>query len=987
MTSLRRKVRWVGLLGQGEPIQYYWTQVQPDGSAAVFHTNYYDLVAPGLGQFKPLGVLTTTGTAGHGPKAVLTTQPLTASDAYQNLQAATWTFIDVYQPVTDAEAHYAFSQDKGSASKLRYKLQIEPGLARTITWMETFTPEGAGEPTDIQFRSENVAANSTATQAYTIDPFARAGNQPGRYRVVAFESDNFEATLTADTNGDGALLPASGPMTDYVIANADTVSAAQPYQLLANLNDDDTDGTPDAFDDQVNGPDDLADFFPVFLNIKSLLAAFPLGVVCKLSQADGALNFVYTDLKQYNAFSFRDDPWGYAYGPDFDQPAAEATVLPISQEGVPLSEDFLNRIRRDNQGVILIEARFSSAAPLVLTIETGTGVALVSLPLQTSGLGLYVDADRDGEIKTEGSDMTTVDRPYRFWLNDDDDGVVDSSVNIPLFSYTEIEENDIDVGESHSPDNQNTEIDGKRDLEDLTRLRITIGTLRSLVHVGDVQDGEIKLGLKWKIAWDTPAEERTPSIRLFISPDAYGSSRYLFDEGMAAAQVWQQGMTNFARAIGVVDADDSAAFVLPDSVFTYAAPDVQLLFEGVEGGRGELQLVILKRNQGDFEEIGQGLSVHLELKRVNELCHRWTCGDGDSTPPEELRSDLSFAHLPSSASSLPVEERDLVLYVHGYNMSEYLKQRWIETTYKRLWHLGYKGRVGGFTWPTAQSAIKFANSEMIAWQSGEKLCALLADLKNRGYRVHMLAHSLGNVVAAEALQLWRQDSHTDSLVETYIASQAAIPAAVYNPFAETMPDVENVPYSGIPRATLPPDVYARYWKKGDSPHFPETWANSNPSYSGKTYIQSTAGRWANFYNRNDYALSGFWEIGNRLKPAKLANFATGQLFNQYEYTTVDGFTKEFGTWIPPHWLKLSFVPLKFPDDRYDIFSYAAPAWSLALGTIPTGGAFTSSTNLAGAAYGYGNEHLWHSGQFRSYYAARWRYWDQLLIDAQLKTTD
>jgi hypothetical protein len=132
----------------------------------------------------------------------------------------------------------------------------------------------------------------------------------------------------------------------------------------------------------------------------------------------------------------------------------------------------------------------------------------------------------------------------------------------------------------------------------------------------------------------------------------------------------------------------------------------------------------------------------------------------------------------------------------------------------------------------------------------------------------------------------------------------------------------------------------------------------------------------------------FYEIGNRLKPPKLANFVTGSLNNEYDYSSDDGFAKEFGTIVPavppalPNWLKLYSEPLKFPEDRYEIFSDAAPSWSLALGTTPTGGAFTSATNLASEPYGYGNEHRWHSAQFRSYNAARYQYWIAVL-DAAL----
>lgn len=713
-------------------IQYYWTQVQPDGSVAVFHTHAYDLVAPGLGQFKPLGVLTTTGTVGHGPKAVLTTQPLTATDAYGKLQAAMWNFTDTYQPVTDAEAHYAFSPDKASVSKLRYKLQLQPGLARTITWMETFTPEGAGEPTDIQFRSENVAANATATQAYTIDPFARVGNQPGRYRVVAFESDNFDATLTADTNGDGALLPASGPMTDHVIANADAISASQPYQLLANLDDDDSDGAPDAFDDHVNGPDDLADFFPVFLNIKSLLAALPSGVVCKLSHADGALNFVYTDLKQYNAFSFRDDPWGYAYGPDFEQTAAEATVRPITEDGVPLSADFLDRIRNDSQGIILIEARFSSPAPLVLTLETGTGVAFVALPLQVTSYGLYVDVNRDDEIKIEGSDAVTMEKPYHFWINDDDD-------------QGPAEGNDIPDRPVESADYNNAVVDSVRDLVDFFPVYLDIKQLLTVLP-------HTTAGITYKVRQAEGALNFVYTNR--TREQAFDFQKQILATGFGPA---------FTQAAGAATTEQiTATGVTLSTAFLDGVKNNDwgvILVEGRVATTAPLHLVVEK----DGAEVAQ-LALKIKISPVDEMFRQVNL----TQRVQEYDAYGSETFIAPPKPALPTRTAEpsdypdshtngkYFIFIHGFNVDADSARGWNAEVFKRLHAMGSKARFVGVQWNGTPPSIipgkylDYHKAVFQAFQTGDLLAELLSFAN--GADVTVAAHSLGNIVTSHAIQ-------------------------------------------------------------------------------------------------------------------------------------------------------------------------------------------------------------------------------------------
>ena len=83
----------------------------------------------------------------------------------------------------------------------------------------------------------------------------------------------------------------------------------------------------------MNGSGDLANFFPVFLNIQDLLAQFPPSGTTKyyLVQGDSAVNFVYTNLTQAEAFSYRTGNLSSGFGPDFDQAASSAVT------GAPLS--------------------------------------------------------------------------------------------------------------------------------------------------------------------------------------------------------------------------------------------------------------------------------------------------------------------------------------------------------------------------------------------------------------------------------------------------------------------------------------------------------------------------------------------------------------------------------------------------------------------------------------------------------------------------
>ncbi len=161
----------------------YWSEPQSDGTTAVFHADFFSEPFPDLREFYPIGEITIAGTPGHaaGVRVTYETtegQPLTESGAYAALRDENWTFTGNYEPSASATASYSFSSAAASASKLRYKIQLQPGLARTVSWTETFTPEGASEPSDHRFLSESVSAGATETSP---TPSTRSrGSAPSR---------------------------------------------------------------------------------------------------------------------------------------------------------------------------------------------------------------------------------------------------------------------------------------------------------------------------------------------------------------------------------------------------------------------------------------------------------------------------------------------------------------------------------------------------------------------------------------------------------------------------------------------------------------------------------------------------------------------------------------------------------------------------------------------------------------------------------------
>ena len=555
------------------------------------------------------------------------------------------------------------------------------------------------------------------------------------------------------------------------------------------------------------------------------------------------------------------------------------------------------------------------------------------------------------------------------WSNDDDDEMVPGNI-IGVSIPSEDEEDDKEITNPQNEDWRDNKIDSRRDLEDFARLHINIGGLHDAF-----KNGNLYLGLKWA---DTNGTN--PSIKLYrATSTADKDTAYLGDVTAAGRQAIELAIIDArfpAYSGGNLQSDHTQIgtggfFVLPSEqslLLNDQNSKLRFVFEGCTTGKGQLKLVILKKENGNYTEIGEGPGVWLDIQKPNQFIERFTCGEtsgGDVTATTTRHAESG----PLFAAPTKDYEKDYILYVHGYNMAPFEKQRWLESTYKRLYWLGYKGRVGGFTWPCTYGTydqVFFGRSELSAWNAGVRLKEHIESLKSRGYRVHVIAHSQGNVTVAEALRQAGPDSH---LIKTYIASQAAVPGHFYD---NTL--AERTDFS-----PTTPNVYARYWTWVQDAHLPEKWGSLSPSYLATGYMQGAADNYVNFYNPQDWALmgNGFNIFANNGDQPVWMTFQRIKPLPGYDYVSWGGFREAPTFSMNPKYYA-------FPDDRFVVFASCAEARSLALGARPTGGVFAGSeVNLNAAPYNFQNQHIYHSGQFRSFYAQRWQYWRQVMINCDL----
>lgn len=200
-------------------------------------------------------------------------------------------------------------------------------------------------------------------------------------------------SMDVDANRDGIM--------DSSFGGPDHRSWTNPFRFWINDDDDygeiggkDIPGypeaqkkTPNGKDAVVNGVRDLIDFFPVRLNIQSLLQSYPSNTLaCWLKQSDEALRIVDPEapecqnLVPTNCLAFLTDTnLAIGLGGPFEPPngiqhPGRSTIQIGSGPGYYLGNAFVNRIRNEGKGMILLEASKPTTNPLTLEVWNGTNL-------------------------------------------------------------------------------------------------------------------------------------------------------------------------------------------------------------------------------------------------------------------------------------------------------------------------------------------------------------------------------------------------------------------------------------------------------------------------------------------------------------------------------------------------------------------------------------------------------------------------------------
>jgi hypothetical protein len=569
---------------------------------------------------------------------------------------------------------------------------------------------------------------------------------------------------------------------------------------------------------------------------------------------------------------------------------------------------------------------------------------------QVDVIRLSLDVNHDGTMNESftGPDNAGPGAPYVFWANNDYDrwtySLLDGNVE------DDVESNSVYAASPYAPtlsvpDCEYRATDGGRvipcvrDLEDFARLWVSgVSNTLSRLPSGST------VTLNWGDVGNPDWNANNPTIDIFQAADTNGGIGYLTNLTTASNQI-NNALCQYIGRLG-----PGSNILLNASTFSNNWAGDHYIFCGVGNGLGTLYLTVA---DGSGNTLAQS-SQTIQIEDIKQMYERWTVGDNDKnvTPftPMTVPVQVEDGQPTCQYSYDPAYDTndDYVLFVHGYNMASWEKDRFAETAYKRLYWQGYQGRFGEFRWPTFNRFTSYDTSETEAWNSALGLGNLLTNL-NRLYpgNVYVLGHSMGNVVTGEALRL----AGTNKIVNTYAASQAAVSARAYD--NTIPPDITNQFL-----IVTTPDSEGHYYTNGAPPYF--------ASIAG-------AARFVDFYNPADWALRQ-WITDQNLKP---------DLGYGYETPSTN---YPSGYWYKPYFAG-NGIPLLFPTNTHQIFSRCAQSYSQALGAetnVADTFSFQPSVNLDAAPYNFLSTHPGHSEQFRFDNMTTTAYWRQLLVSYGLE---
>jgi len=396
-------------------------------------------------------------------------------------------------------------------------------------------------------------------------------------------------------------------------------------------------------------------------------------------------------------------------------------------------------------------------------------------------IGLAADFNRDGVIEFSQSltknnvrtDLNTNDKPFVFWVNDDNDDPESETEGVDIFKA------------GSTQDSDSLHIEGSRDLIDFFAVALDMHNYLTTEKDWDkktywLQQGDSAVNVvftemsRGTIAGQGNTTDYLKKINMSNVTDLFGS--------------WQtQGKLNDVFVERVIKAGKK----IPKEFIELIRDDKNkgvILIEGDKESSEPLRLLVQDENRNTILDAELPIRIYKVEKLFRQVSLREDGRDEDSTKwgvnrvgasgPDvaDLLTDLSVQS--TNIQSIVLSEINMnnhVIFIHGFNVTFEQAREAQSEMYKRLYHSGSKALLTGVHWNGDAGLINPVNywyDVENAFYTADDFSALINGINGTGVKKTIIAHSLGNMVAGLAIQDFSMSFDNYFMLNPSVATEA-----------------------------------------------------------------------------------------------------------------------------------------------------------------------------------------------------------------------
>ncbi|HTB62594.1 MAG TPA: hypothetical protein VK737_03310 [Opitutales bacterium] len=490
-----------------------------------------------------------------------------------------------------------------------------------------------------------------------------------------------------------------------------------------------------------------------------------------------------------------------------------------------------------------------------------------SVPRVVVGIqaSLAVDNNRDGNISFDVDDQTTATKPFRFWLNDDDGSGNTSGDDVPQGTGNGNAFNE-------SGDTGAFCVNGAKDLVNYFPVYLIIGKIvqefppsANYTYKLSQTDGAVNIlytNLTLASAFDYLRNSTVLTGNSGFGDDSgYGSPDYVCMQGVTSAtkhpigNISSGGYTlsgNFVSNI-TTNTTTSWGVILVDGRATTNNPLVLTVWNG---STMVTEPITLSLNIGNIEDMYR----HINLRPGT------IGGDGTYTSDTDNNTtDLGLTSNTSSPKNFPdMAGSNWVFFIHGYNVGGNASRGWSAEVFKGLYWSHSKAKFVGVSWfgdpyDTGTAIPNYQSAVRNAFATAPRLANIVNSPTFSGNKT-FIAHSLGSMVVASAMEDYGMNINQACLVDAAIASEAFDGNADTDIYNMALPSWLNVSGNAA-TAKYDPNLWASNWWNGSFNGTSDqrqylTWQNRFNGQNGFiTSNSTTASKIYNFYSSTENVLA------------------------------------------------------------------------------------------------------------------------------------